>query len=188
MEVTELSCIAVMPGLTGAGTTAASSLLLSLAAVATAAAAPAVDGAGLLCGGQAVEGDRMGATWTHVRLGPEDWPVLQVDGSPFFLLSFPLGCSTWSPSASSGVGEGSDRGSKGRLSAWCVFLSASSLVVTRGRLTATGEGEGDSVSVQLSLRFWKSSQSVEHEFLMSDLSGTHSEEGRTPIFSCLHSP
>ena len=179
VEVTELSCITVLPGLMGAGKTAASSFVISLAAVPTAAAA--VESAWLLC----VDGDRIGATWTHVRLGSEDWPVLQLGGLPLFPLPFPFDCSTWSLSASSGVGVGSDSGSEGRLSTWCFFLSVLSLVVMQGRLTATGEGEGDSVSVQLSLRFWKSSQRVEHEFRIPDLSGTHSEECRTTQFLLL---
>lgn len=144
VEVTELSCIAMLPLLAGGETMADRSLdILQATAPAT---------AGLSCGAQDLDGDEMGPTWAQVRLALGDWPLWPVSS-----LSLLLGCCSVSPSTSCRGGGGSDSANAGRLSSLYAFFSAwSSSSVTRGRLMAVGDGEGDSASVQLSLRFWKS--------------------------------
>lgn len=105
------------------------------------------------CEGQAFRGERMGATWTHVRFGSELWPVLYFDSMPSSLASpsFPFVSSfSWFLS----VSDAEDRGGWMSLSSWsCLALFSSELM--RGHLTNTGEGMGESVLVQLSLRFYK---------------------------------
>lgn len=90
--------------------------------------------------GADLRGDRMGATWTQVRLGSELW-ALRADG-----LSS-AGESVEARLESVEARVESEAAEELRL----VLLSSSEL--TRGDLRSTGDGVGESVPVQLSLRF-----------------------------------
>lgn len=115
--------------------------------------------------GQAFRGDRMGATWTHVRFGSELWPALYFEraSSSSVLLSFPfVSWFIWLFPATSGetwfASDASDRG-RPWLSSW-PSLALFSSGPMRGDLRSTGEGVGESVPVQLSRRFWKTDVEV----------------------------
>lgn len=119
------------------------------------------------CERQVFRGDRMGATWTHVRLGLELWPAWYFDtftGSlpspsfPSFLSSVSwlllAACAKlWFASAAS---DGEEEGPPSLQSDFTLF----SPVLIWEDLRGTGEGVGESVPVQLSLRFWKINRRV----------------------------
>lgn len=175
VEEIELSCVAGLPRLTG-GRTAVTcwfSLLPS-------------------CEGQAFRGDRMGATWTHVRLGSELWPALYCDSLPCssLSLSFPF-VSTFSRLLPATSGEfwfasvanvgGREARSLSSPSGFTPFSSA----LMRGHFRSTGEGAGESVPVQLSLRFWKVSRRVICEWVWNLICCFCWESGGLFVFSNL---
>lgn len=148
VEETELSWVAGLPCLLGG-----SAAVLGWFSLLPADRFPAWEG-------QAFRGDRMGATWTHVRFGSELWPALYFEraSSSSVLLSFPfVSWFSWLFPATSGetwfASDASDRG-RPWLSSW-PSLALFSSGPMRGHLRSTGEGVGESVPVQLSRRFWK---------------------------------